>query len=238
MTSSSLTATPRRPYWQRAVRMAAILVGTFVAVGGVLHMPFARGLLMRAGGCPMAVEPSAQVVDTAHQGALAKQRGTEMAPSRPALGFELDKTTRDAVMAWAQDNKLTCQLDRGRVVRCNDVKASAVGVSDVQGRISILSFAFNAQDRLVDVSSMRVHMTPRAGLAALTDITTGLTRQLGAPHTQLGQFDLEHLSQKSIAGLSNVGYRFHDYAVDVVAMSFDSDGLVVREHYASIADGS
>jgi hypothetical protein len=186
----------------------------------------------------MAVEPSAQEIDKAHQGALAKERGTETAPARPAFGFALDKTTRSEILAWAEQARVACQRDRGALIRCNAVPASAVGAPDVQGPITSLSFAFNAQDKLVDVSSMRMHMTPSAGLAAVTDITGSLTRQLGEPHKHLGAFDLEHLSQKSVAGLSNIAYRFRDYAVDIVTMSFDSDGLVLREHYASIADGS
>jgi hypothetical protein len=229
---------PRRPLWQRAVMTTGILVATFVAVGGVLHMPFARGLLMKAGGCPMGAEASPQEIDKAHQGALAKQRGRDMAPARPAFGFALDTTTRAEVIAWAQQARVACQRDRGGILRCNAVPASAVGAPDVEGPMTTLSFGFNAQDRLVDVSSMRMHLTPAAGLASVTDIMANLTRQLGAPHNHLGAFDLEHLSEKSLGGLSNVAYRFHDYAVDVVAMSFDTDGLVLREHYASIADGS
>jgi hypothetical protein len=233
-----VTSKPRRPLWKRALTITGILVGTFVAVGGVLHLPFARGLLMKAGGCPMAVEASAQELDKAHMGSLARERGADMAPARPAFGFALDTTTRSEVLAWAEQARVACQRDRGAIVRCNAVPASAVGAPDVQGPITSLSFGFNAQDKLVDVSSMRMHMTPAAGLASVTDITGNLSKQLGEPHKHLGAFDLEHLSQKSVAGLSNIAYRFHDYAVDIVAMSFDSDGLVLREHYASIADGS
>jgi hypothetical protein len=235
---SSSTGPARRPLWKRAVTITGILVATFVAVGGILHLPFARGLLMKAGGCPMVAEPSPEVMDKAHQGALAKERGTEMAPARPAFGFALEKTTRTDVLAWAERARVHCQRERAGILGCSAVPASAVGAPEVQGPITTLSFGFNAQEQLVDVSSMRMHLSPRAGLAAVTDITTSLNKQLGAPHKHLGEFDLEHLSQKSVAGLSNITYRFHDYAVDIVTMTFDSDGLVLREHYASIADGS
>jgi hypothetical protein len=228
---------PRRML-KRALVTGVIFVGSGVALVGVLHMPFARGLLMQAGGCPMATAASPEQIDQAHQAALAKVRGTERAPARPAFGFALEKTTRDDVTTWASHQNLSCETDRGKVLRCNAVPAAAVGVPAVQGPITTLSFAFNAKDILVDVSSMRMHLRPEAGLAAVTDIADGLAKQLGPPHTHLGAFDVEHLSQKSVAGLSNIAYRFHDYVVDVVTMSFETDGLVLREHYASIADGS
>ncbi len=223
---------------KNAARITAIVVGSVVAAGGILHMPFARGLLMKAGGCPMAMEASPKEVDRQHQAALARDRGTESAPARPALGFDLDKMTRADVIRWAAQQSLSCQKDRGRVLRCNDVAPGAVGATPAEGRLSILSFAFNADDKLVDVSSMRTHLGTTAGVAAAQGIADDLAARLGGPHKQVGAFDRAHLSRKNVAGLSSITYRFRDYTADVTTMSFDTDGLVVREHYASIADGS
>jgi hypothetical protein len=240
MSQSPSTAAPskRRPLWQRAAALGVVLTGTLVAGVGVLHMPFAKKFLMKAGGCPFAVEATPEQRDRAHQAALRSSRGTEAAPAKPALGFHLDATTRADVVAWASDHHLACQKDRGDVLRCNDVPAAAMGVPAAEGPATILSFSFDARSVLVDISSMRMHLRPDAALAAVTAMTGNLAEQVGAPHSHVGAFDLEHLSRKGVLGLSNIGYRFRDYAVDVVTMSFDTDGLVLREHYASIADGS
>jgi hypothetical protein len=240
MSPSPSTVTPkkRRPLWQRAAALGAVVTGTLVGGVGVLHMPFAKSFLMKAGGCPFAVAATPEQRDQAHQAALRATRGTESAPAKPALGFKLDATTRGDVLAWAAEHNLSCAKDRGDVLRCNNVPAAAMGVPAVEGPATILSFSFDAKSVLVDISSMRMHLRPDAGLAAVTAITDNLAEQVGPAHSHVGAFDLEHLSQKSVLGLSNIGYRFRDYAVDVVTMSFETDGLVLREHYASIADGS
>jgi hypothetical protein len=101
-----------------------------------------------------------------------------------------------------------------------------------------MSFAFDARDRLVDISAIRMQMSPAAALAASNQIAGDLAKQLGATHTQSAPFDANQMSKKGIASLASITYRFRDFAVDVVFMQFEHDGLVLREHYASIADGS
>jgi hypothetical protein len=118
------------------------------------------------------------------------------------------------------------------------VSTSLLGVPDVEGPVRILSFAFNAQDVLVDVSSMRMNLSTGGALAAASDIAKSLAEGFGDPHGRVGAFDDAHLSQSGVASLSSIAYRFQDYAVDVILMRMDTDGLVLREHYASIADGS
>jgi hypothetical protein len=85
---------------------------------------------------------------------------------------------------------------------------------------------------------MRAHQAPEGAYAALVDITGNLAKDLGAPHRQIGAFDIAHLSQKSVSGLASASYHYRDYLAEVTSMAFDSDGLVIREHYAVIVDGS
>ena len=140
----------RRPFWKRALTGAGATLGSLVLLGGVLHMPFARGLLMRIGGCPMASEVSPAELDRVHQGALAQDRGEALAPAKPAFGFDLGKTTRADVIAWAAREGARCQKDRGNEIRCDRVPASAVGTA-AEGTLASLSFGFNAQGRVVDM---------------------------------------------------------------------------------------
>jgi len=177
-------------------------------------------------------------MDKAHQAALSTQRGTEVAPSRPALGFKLDQTTHADIDAWADRAGIACKLERQTVLICKSVAPSLLGVPDVEGPVDTLSFAFDAKERLVDITAMRIHLSPEAAVATTAAITSSLEKQLGAPHTRIGAFDTEHLSQKGVAALSSVAYRFNDYAVDVMSNQFQRDGLILREHYASIANGS
>jgi len=224
--------------WKRVATIAAVLSVAVVGVGGVLHLPFARGLLRRAGGCPIGIEASPQQFDKAHQAALASQRGSTMAPARPALGFTLEQTTRAEVQAWADRGKVSCTTGRQKILSCESIAPSLLGVSEVEGPVTTMSFAFDARDRLVDISAIRMQMSPAAALAASNQIAGDLAKQLGATHTQSAPFDANQMSKKGIASLASITYRFRDFAVDVVFMQFEHDGLVLREHYASIADGS
>jgi hypothetical protein len=206
-------------------------VATTVGLIGVLHMPFARGLLMRVGGCPVGHASLAEL-DSARHAVTRAERGVVAAPARPALGFELDKTTVADMRAWAERSHVTCDDVREGLFLCKNVAASALGSPDADGPATELHLGFDTRGHLVDVSTMRMH----ASATPARDIEARLEAQVGMPQEKSGSFDGEHLAKPGAAGLSSVSYRYSDYMAEVIAMRFQADGLVVREHYMSAND--
>jgi hypothetical protein len=222
----------------RGKRVALVVLGvvaTLVAGGGIMHLPFARGVLMRLGGCPVG-HASTTEIEPARNAAVATERGKVDAPARPALGFTLDKTTPEDARAWAAAAHVACNEVRGGLLRCANVPAAALGVPQVDGEVSELFLGFDSHARLVDVVTMRHQLPTRAAVDAASEIATRLATTLGAPQGQSGTFDAARLSQSGVASLGVLRYRFHDYFVDLTAMRVGGDGLVVREHYLSATD--
>jgi hypothetical protein len=217
---------------KKKLAMATASLAVIVGAVGVLHMPFARGLLMRAGGCPVGHAKLAEL-EPARLASIAKDRGSEAAPARPALGFHLDETTPKDVRAWADRVNVSCAEVREGLLRCKDVTATSVGLPERDGPIAELYFGFNTHGRLVDVSTMRMHVDDAT---KVRDVEARLESQVGAPHEKSGSFDPEHLALEGVFSLSTARYRYSDYFAEVIAMRFASDGLVLREHYMSAKD--
>jgi hypothetical protein len=203
------------------------------AVGliGVLHMPFARGLLRAAGGCPVGHSSVAER-EPARQAALARERGQDLAPARPALGFALDQMSREEVRAWAERSHVDCENVKDNLLRCADVPASAVGLDANDGAISVLTFGFGPKGVLRDVSTMRMNTASAPARAAVSRLEAAV----GAPQVATGSFDDTNLARLGAESLSQVRYRYRDYFADVIAMRLQADGLVVREHFMSAND--
>lgn len=202
-----------------------------VGVVGALHMPFARGLLMRAGGCPVGNASLAEM-EPARREAIHGVRGKDPAPSRPALGFDLDRTTRADATAWAERTHAACHEKREGLVFCDNVPASALGLPDADGPVSEVHLGFDTKGVLKDVATMRMNSTP----GPAQDLKARLEAAVGAPHEQQGSFDDAHLARQGAQSLSSIKYRYSDYFAEVIAMRFQATGLVVREHYMSAND--
>jgi hypothetical protein len=201
---------------------AALAVATLGV--GLLHMPWARPLLARLGGCP-ASRATPQQVETAQRRAWRTLRGTGSAPDRPALGFALERTTLLDVKAWAQARGLACEVVRGgSLLRCEGVPASALRVG-AAGVYDDVAFGFRVRDqRLVNVTALRTGLAAEDAAAQLRDVAACLERALGAP------------AQKAAGAAAFVVYRYADYLADVTAMQLPSRGHAVREHYMSALD--
>jgi hypothetical protein len=216
---------------RKKILVAAGALAAAVASVGVLHMPFARGLLMRAGGCPFGNARLAEI-EPARRAAIARDRGDRAAPARPALGFDLDRTTRDDARAWANREHVACDEAREGLVVCKEVPPSALGLPEVDGPAE-LHLGFDTHARLVDVSTMRMNV---AGTEGVRDIARRLEANVGPPQQASGGFDDAHLGRQGAYSLSSARYRYRDYFAEVIAMRFPTDGLVLREHYMSATD--
>ncbi len=198
-----------------------------VGVGGVLHLPFARGVLMKAGGCPVG-NASLAAMEPARRELIRANRGADPAPARPALGFNLDVTRRDEVLAWASGAGVACHEEREGLTFCDNVPARALGIPEADGPVSEVHFGFGPRGVLVDVATMRNNATARPAI----DIRARLAKEVGAPKEEHGGFDEETLARP----VSTVTYRYNDYMAELIAMRLPSQGLVVREHYMSARD--
>lgn len=219
-----------------AVR-SSVAIACVVSLVGIAHAPFARSFLMKVGGCP-AGQASAAGVENARMVGVRATRGSERAPARPALGFTLDVTTKDEVLAWAKDHKLECTTAvQGMKLTCKDVPAGALeGRNPSLGPVGVLTLAFRPNgERLVNLSAVTTGLSPEDAARSATHTGERLVAALGAPESGEARVDATHLAKGGYA-TSHLAFRFADYMSEVTATSVDGRGVLVREHYISAAD--
>jgi hypothetical protein len=209
---------------KRAVLAVSATLALATLAVGALHLPWARPLLQRVGGCPVGRATPRQV-EAAQRAALRKLGGASPAPARPALGFELGRTTLAEVEAWAGARGLGCQrLRDGALLRCRDVPGAALAGGS--GDYDDVSFGFRLADhRLVAVTTLRAGLSPQEASARAATAAAALERRLGPP-----------TARTSGAFGTFLQYRYADYLAGVTAMNLRSQGHAVREHYTGALD--
>jgi hypothetical protein len=217
--------------------VASALLAATAAVGA-LHMPFARPLLMRLGGCPMAgaSKMTAADLERARHMGVEGDRGVTPAPARPALGFALDASTLADVRAWAARTHADCDDPHPGLVVCKDVRPESLGLDPSQGTIDQLVLGFDTESRLVNASTLRQHLAADTASRTAQAIVASLRSQLGPAGQHAGSFDPAALAQPGAAGISTVEYRFSDYVADVSTTNLGPTGPMLREHYMSARD--
>jgi hypothetical protein len=220
----------------KAAKVTAAVLAVTTAGIGVLHLPFARSLMMSLGGCPMApgVKVDVAISEKARAIAAGAERGTAPAPARPALGFDLDATTFAEVRGWAKRANLDCDEARPGLFKCSDVPAAALGEPG-GARVDDLELQFSQDGRLVNMTTWRDHMSPDGASTTARAIVASLSAALG-PGDANGAFDAAHLAATPAHSMSSVSYRFRDYVAEVTAMNAPSGGPSIREHYMSARD--
>jgi hypothetical protein len=216
----------------RLRKIAFGTAGTFVlatAFIGFLHTRPGRPWLMKlagVAGCPLGRANPARVEEV-RRAAVAKDRGTDPAPVRPALGFALDTTTLADVRAWEKRQGLDCAEEReGTLVKCSEVPAAAVGRPSWEGPIAEVAFGFSPRGPLVNVATLYSRRGPEDTARIALDAKAALERELGKPHADAGSF--------AAAGTTaTLAYRFRDYEVDLTASKIPGSGYAVREQYSS-----
>ncbi len=218
----------------RAGLAVVATVGLLSAAVGFLHTPAGHPLLMRlagVGGCPVG-KASAADVDAVRSAVLAKDKGAHPAPSRPALGFDLDRTTVADVRVWRERAGASCTEYRdATLMLCRDVPEArafpATPARASRGVMTEISFGFSLDGKLTSVATL---YTGRAGDEAsrMGEATEAdLAVSLGPAHQRAGSF----AERGSVATLS---YRFSDYAVDVTASEVSGSRHVLRESFMSV----
>lgn len=229
-TSPLALAARRHRRWTRARKLVAwtlAVVGVLTVLMGFLHTKAGRPWLMRLAGiagCPMGQANAAQV-DAARRGALAKDRGTQIAPARPALGFALNKTTLAEVRSWAEREHVDCEEERERtIVRCSDVPAPATGRAVELGTMTELLFGFAPHGPLDSVTVLYSRRSAGDASRIARSIESSLTQSLGPPPSRAGAFD-------NAGTTATLAYRFRDYEAELTMSPVSGSGHVVREAY-------
>src|SRR5580700_2708459 len=216
-----------RPIVRRTLVAAGALALATAGIG-VLHMPFARSLLMRVGGCPMAgARMTPREMEHARHIALEDERAPLAAPVRPSVGFALDTTSLAEVHAWADRAKVGCEDKHPGLVLCTNVQPASVGLPAAEGVIDELALGFNERNLLVNETTMRMHLTPEGAERTAHAIVGALRGKLGAGKS-LGDFGARHLSGPTAESIATVTYRYADYVADVSAMNSPHSGLLIR----------
>ncbi len=226
---------------QRRAKKAVVTLGITAALVtgliGVLHAPFARPWLMKMGGCPVGKASAAEVEEGRMQ-AVRKTRGTDPAPSRPALGFELDASRPEDVLAWAAKSGVTCKEKReGMLLTCEDVPANAVSDRPHEnGSIDEVSFAFRPRDRrLVNVTTMSFRLSADEAARRMTASVDRVRPTLGVPPIASGDVTAERFAAGGFV-TATTSWHYSDYEAQVTATSFDGRGVALREQYLSATD--
>ncbi|HKB12598.1 MAG TPA: hypothetical protein VKD69_18175 [Vicinamibacterales bacterium] len=216
--------------WKWTIRLGGALAAATLGVG-LLHLPAARPLLTRLGACPVG-RASASEIEEARRIALRSLRGDAPAPARPALGFELERTTLDDVRGWARARAIACDESReSTLLVCRRVQADALE-SDVLQPIDEVAFVFRVRDRrLVNVTTLTAGVSPRHAADSFAAIAAALSSSLGAP-------EASRLPPQRWDGTrpAFVRYRYLDYVADVSAMQLPGRGIVMREQYMSASE--
>ena len=217
-----------------SVGLATALLTGFI---GVLHAPFARPWLMKMGGCPVGKASAAEVEEGRMQ-AVRKTRGTDPAPSRPALGFTLDTAQPEDVLAWAAKNGVTCKEKReGMLLTCKDVPANVLrDRTQESGSIDEVSFAFRPRDRrLVNVTAMSFRLPADEAARRMNTSVDRVRPSLGVPSIASGDVTAERFAAGGFV-TATTSWHYSDYEAQLTATSFDGRGVALREQYLSARD--
>jgi hypothetical protein len=199
------------------------------ALIGVLHTPFGKPLLSALKGlpgCPVNLEnadPSLAEAFRSQQ--LAARVGSNAAQSRTALSFELGKTVRSEVDAWASQHQLACTSARkDSVLRCENVR-----VPENAPTINDLHLQFDAKQRLVAVDLFRSDGNPNVLLDHYKALGAKLEQRVGPMTAQSGSADSTYLAESYRR--ASQSFRYRDYVAELSVMNYGPRGVRVREQY-------
>jgi hypothetical protein len=247
--------TSMKPVAFRTSRRAAIalisVAVSFVALLAFAHTKPGRPLLRALGGngpkppagafagaCPLGFDGAAATTPAAREAArkrdVAKLRGPEPAAARPALGFELDRTTRREVETWAAAYGVTCRpLAPGPDLDCSDVPPRALPQSHSAIGAQTVWFRFDLRDRLVGTETFRYTTNVELVAAEYNDVFGALVSSVGSPARNHGEPTVRYLSSGVLAQ-TKATFAFRDYRAEAAAMQVDYGKYVLKEAYQSL----
>lgn len=219
--------------WAMGTALFAVLVVGFI---GWMHTPGARPILGALGvKCPITKNANPVVMDNVRRQQMAAP-DAPLAPRRPALGLELDKSTLKDGRAWADQRGLKCsEHQRGyEYLQCPSVLPSAIGEAYSAAPIDMLVLTFGSKGTLIGVQTYRRGVSVGEVVAILTGGQKSLARDLGPPTATLGSADDPAFQNKSAGyAAAQVNYKFKDYLATLSAARLPGSGVVVMEKFYS-----
>lgn len=234
----------RSSRWLRWVGGSAAVLVAFTGLIGFAHTPAGRPMLgwmrplLRASGqsCPLGFDAAA----TPAQREEARRRfsrdhmhpGGLVAKGRPALGFALDVTTREDVVAWAAAKGLRCEARKtGADLACEDVGAAAFPEGYDGSDATALWFNFGARGTLISLTAVRRDASAQRVEQTYQHLQTALERDAGPLFHTEG--DAAVLASAPLRQASSE-LRFRDYYALVRATNM-GDAYVLTEEYRSLS---
>jgi hypothetical protein len=201
------------------------------------HALFVGVIRMAHGGCPFGYDKpmSSAERERAALNFATTHRGTQRAAARPALGFTLDQTTREQVLATMAEHGVQCTSSLGLAdLTCDGVPSAVLKGAPVEAAARNLWFTFGDQQRLLSV--VAISRDPRA--AAISNVFSeterALDAQAGTATQTHGDAAAETLSRGTLSQAS-AEFRFRDYYAVTRATNM-GNGFVFTEEYRSLPD--
>ncbi|RKG72605.1 hypothetical protein D7W79_27875 [Corallococcus exercitus] len=233
----------------RAMRRALVSIAgvavLFTAVMGYAHTPSGRPLLKwmgmsmpqaaSAAGCPLGydVKQSPEQKEAARQRFAAAYRGESAALARPALGFDLEQTTREALLEWAQAHGVKCTVPRSQGdLDCADVPASLFPGLKREADIRNLWVTFGADGRLVSLIAVSRAVEAAPISATFRAANATLATLAGPALKRDGEGSVEELKQ-GLLRQASAEYRFQDFYA-LTRVTNMGDGFVLTEEYRAL----
>ncbi|MGE6757184.1 hypothetical protein ACQKGO_04145 [Corallococcus interemptor] len=230
----------------RRVLVSTVGVGVlFTAVMGFAHTPSGRPLLKwmgmsmpqaaSAAGCPLGYDAkqSPEQKEAARMHFAAAHRGESPAQARPALGFDLEQTARESLLAWAREHGVKCSVPRSQGdLDCEEVPAALFPGLKRQAAIRNMWVTFGADDRLVSLVAVSRALDPAPISATFRAANATLVTLAGPPLKRDGEGSVEELAQ-GLLRQASAEYRFQDFYA-LTRVTNMGDGFVLTEEYRAL----
>ncbi len=189
------------------------------------------------GACPMgfsSTQSTPEEKEVARKRGAEKLRGQNPSSARPALGFELAKTTRADVEAWAAKHSIACKKPKvGADLDCSNVPPEALPEGQLDLTAAAVWFRFDPQDRVVGVETVRYTTDLQQGSSNFAGLLQGLTAKLGPPSNTFGEPTAEYLS-RGLLSQARASFAFTDYRADASATQINQGKYMISEKYKSL----
>lgn len=209
----------KRTLLKAAAWTAAGLLGVTGLIG-FAHTPTGRPLLALLGvvpGCPVLANLDPLKAQESRRTWVARKAGKGLAPARPALGFELGRTSKTEVTRVLANQGIGCQS-----VRKDSALSCKRGSDD-------LLLQFDGQDRLVAIDVFRTTDSSAEAVSLLDAVARDLSSKIGEATQTRGERTASYLDEARFRQVV-LEYRYSDYSARVAATNFGS-GMRVREQY-------
>ena len=192
---------------------------------------------MAHGGCPFGYDKpmSPAQRERARLNFAAVHRGERRAASRPALGFVLDHTTRDDVVAHFAKYGVSCSTGKGLSdLTCNNVPSDALEGATPHAPARNLWLTFGLKQQLLAVIAVSRDAQAEPISTAFIATRSALDHEVGAVTKTRGNADSHALAQ-GVLYQASAEFRFRDYYALTRATNLGK-GFMLTEEYRSLPD--